>query len=76
MQFFCDKYRHLVCLPYSVENLHLMAKQLNIKKCWFHNDQYPHYDIPKKRIDEIMSKCIVVNAREILKIVKMEKTSD
>jgi len=34
----------------SIENLHLMAESLNIKRCWFHRD---HYDIPKKRIIKI-----------------------
>lgn len=40
--------RHLVCVPYSVENLHAMADALGIKRCWFHADaSYPHYDIPE-----------------------------
>lgn len=47
MEFYCDNKRHLICKPYSIENLHLMAKQLNIKRCWFHKN---HYDIPKKKI--------------------------
>jgi hypothetical protein len=28
MQYYCDNYRHLICLPYSKENLHLMAESL------------------------------------------------
>jgi hypothetical protein len=44
-----------------------MAKELNIKRCWFHRD---HYDIPKRRIDEIKAKCLIVIDREILKIIK------
>jgi hypothetical protein len=50
MEYFCDEYRHLICKPYSIENLHLMTQDLQIKKCWFHKS---HYDIPKKRIEEI-----------------------
>ena len=42
-----------------------MAKDLNIKKCWFHKD---HYDIPKKRIEEITAKCVVVSDRDIVNI--------
>ena len=53
MKYYTDKKRHLVCIPYSIENLHKMAIDLNIKKCWFHKD---HYDIPKKRISEIENK--------------------
>ena len=30
MEYYCDLHRHLVCLPYSKENLHKMAKDLGI----------------------------------------------
>lgn len=64
--FYCDKKRHLVCKPYSIKNLHYMAYILNIKECWFHKN---HYDIPKKRINEIMSKCEVISSKKILEII-------
>lgn len=65
LKYYCDNKRHLVCVPYSIENLHIMAKDLNIKRCWFHRD---HYDIPEKRIEEITNKCNLVTDREIVKI--------
>lgn len=69
LQFFCDKMRHLVCLPYTIENLHVMADQLNIKRCWFHSgSRYPHYDIPKRRIAEITTKCKLISPRELLSL--------
>lgn len=64
--YYCDDKRHLVCFPYSNENLHKMAQDLGIKRCWFHNN---HYDIPKRRIEEIKNKCIIVSTREIIKII-------
>lgn len=67
MQFYCDTKRHLVCLPYSIENLHKMAEILGIKRCWFHGD---HYDIPVRRVDEIRAKCVLVPPREIVNIIK------
>jgi hypothetical protein len=64
-----------VCVPYSVENK--MAEDLGIKKCWFHKD---HYDIPKKRISEIKSKCVFVSSKEIVNIknsgVDLSTTTD
>jgi len=66
MIFYCDNKRHLVCKPYSIENLHTMAVQLNIKRCWFHKN---HYDIPKTRIEEITAKCVLVDSRTIVKII-------
>ena len=44
-----------------------MADNLGIKRCWFHKD---HYDIPKRRIDEVMSKCEVVRSKDIVNIIK------
>ena len=72
LTFFCDDARHLVCTPYSVENLHCMARALNIRPCWFHRPAggYAHYDIPKRRIAEVQSKCRVVGSRTVLAIVK------
>lgn len=67
IKFYCDNKRHLVCKPYSIENLHKMAEMLNIKRCWFHKD---HYDIPKRRIKEITRQCTVVSSKEIVKIIK------
>ena len=66
MKYFCDSARHLVCIPYSEENLHKMGKDLGIHNCWFHKD---HYDIPKKRFTEIAAKCTMVSSRDILRIV-------
>lgn len=76
LQFFCDDERHLVCVPYSVENLHITAEMLSIKRCWFHaSSVYPHYDIPKRRIESIKKLCNVVLTREILAIIKGTKTT-
>lgn len=67
LKYYCDNMRHLVCVPYTVENLHQMALDLNIKRCWFHSSKSGfHYDIPKKRIGEITAKCQLVSTREIL----------
>lgn len=71
LKYYCDNMRHLVCIPYTIENLHKMAQELNIKKCWFHNSlNHQHYDIPKRRIDEITAKCNLVSPRDILQIMK------
>lgn len=75
MIFVCDKKRHLVCLPYSIENLHKMAIILNIKPIWFHKTEgLEHYDIPLKRIEEIMERCVLVSSKDIVKIIKGEIT--
>lgn len=70
LTYYCDKARHLVCVPYSEENLHRMADDLGIHRCWLHRGSYLHYDIPKRRIAEVSAKCTIVNTRTILAIVK------
>ena len=50
-----------------------MAEVLGIKRCWFHKT---HYDIPKRRIKEITEKCILVDTKEIIKIIKDDRTED
>jgi len=67
LHYYCDHHRHLVCIPYSIKNLHEMAIDLNIDRCWFHKD---HYDIPKRRIREISEKCIITSSRSILEIIQ------
>lgn len=60
-------------MPYSVENLHLMAAALGIKRCWFHSGRLAHYDVPKLRIEEIANRTEVVSGRRILEIIKTGK---
>ena len=75
LTFICDNNRHLVCLPYSIPNLHQMAKELNIARSWYHSSNNKHhYDIPKKRITEIQSKCIIVSSKTIVRIINGEIT--
>lgn len=69
LRYLCDDGRHLICLPYSVVNLHQMAEDLNIKRCWFHKSRLPHYDIPQRRITEIQSKCEIVSTTEIVLLI-------
>lgn len=76
MKYFTDGKRHLICDPFSISNLHKMAENLNIKRCWFHNSKYPHYDIPKKRIEEIESKCEIISSVELIAIIKKGLNND
>ena len=73
LTYLCDNKRHLICKPYSISNLHEMAKSLNIKRCWYHSGKFPHYDIPKQRIGEITNKCVLVSTRKLLTIIKNAK---
>lgn len=68
MKYYCDNKRHLVCVPYSIENLHKMADDLKIKRHWFHKN---HYDIPVMRKSEIINICGgTVSPKTIVKIIR------
>lgn len=52
--YYCDGLRHLICVPYTIAGLHVMARELGIKRCWYHGSAtMPHYDIPKRDIERI-----------------------
>ena len=70
--YFTDINRHLVCVPYSRDNLHKMADELGIKRCWFHKD---HYDVPKKLVVHVRDRSIFVSPRKILEIIKGRGTA-
>lgn len=72
MKYYADKARHLVCVPYTVENLHAMAAELGIKRYWFHSGaRWQHYDIPKRRIEDILvdPRVDVVTSKELLRLI-------
>lgn len=73
LRYFIDKSRHITCLPFSVENLHAMAEDLGIKRCWFHSGAYPHYDAPRKMFDDLRERCEVITPRETLAIIQGRK---
>ncbi len=76
--YLCDNKRHLICVPYSIENLHRMALDLNISRAFYHYRNRkiktikpkPHYDIPFRRMNVIMDRCQIVEDIEIWKIIK------
>lgn len=68
LKYFCDNHRHLVCLPYSRENLNRMADDLKIGRHFYDPNPVRHYDIPAKRINEIKAKCTIVSMRTIYNI--------
>lgn len=71
VKFYHDCMRHLVCVPFSVENLHAMAAELGIKRCWFHGSKgHPHYDVPKRRMATIGERSTLIAARQVLAIMK------
>lgn len=72
LRYLCDTKRHLICVPYSLENLHKMANDLGIGRHWFHNSatKLYHYDIPKSRIDEITKHCEIVPSNRIVEIIR------
>ena len=61
-----DGRRHLVCLPYSIRNLHMMGAQIGLGKHWFHRD---HYDIPVTRIDSIRANSLHVSPKSIVRLI-------
>lgn len=71
MIYLTDGKRHLICVPYSIDNLHQMADDLGIGRHWYHEGRISHYDIPKRRLNEITAKCHIVSSKEIVRIARL-----
>lgn len=70
LRYLCDENRHLVCLPFSWENMQTMLFQLELKRKGLSKTPGKRfYRIPFDRLEEIMDRCEVVAAWEILEII-------
>lgn len=67
-----DGRRHLICLPYSVQNLHYMGAQLSLGKHWYHASR-GHYDIPVTRRNELEKLCLKVPPKTIARVILNHK---
>ena len=76
LKFYYHEQRHLVCLPYSIENLHHMAELLVINRCWYHRSAYPHYDVPKRRMPSMGAVAVKVAPKTILHIIRHGRLLD
>lgn len=77
MLYLRDNKRHLICYPYSISNLHKMALDLNIKKCWYHKGNFPHYDIPKFKLKDpnFLNLVNLINTKDLLNIIKVNTSN-
>lgn len=62
--------RHLVCWPFSIDALHDMARELGVRRCWYHAGRFPHYDVPKMRVGKLGDRVETISTRALLAIVK------
>jgi len=69
MRFVTDK-KHLICVPYSIENLHKTAEEFKIDVCWFKKNHYFIGGYPEETIEEIAKKCKIVSQANIVEIIQ------
>lgn len=70
MRYLRDNMRHLICEPYSIDGLHAMARDLGLKRCWYHAGRHPHYDIPLCRAADIAERSELVSAKVIFSTIR------
>ena len=68
MKYYCDESRHVVCVPYSIENLHIMGKKLKLKRHWYHKSKggLGHYDMPYSYIKFLLDTITGINFNTVL----------
>jgi hypothetical protein len=64
--FLTDGRKNLICVPYSVENLHSMAMELGIPTRFFDRDKYK---IPDTIRDDVEDKCELVSSQTIFRTI-------
>lgn len=70
LTYLCDQNRHLICVPFSLENMKRMAFQLQLKrKALSKVPGKRFYRIPFDRLLEIEMQCELVPAWHILEII-------
>jgi len=59
----------------SIEELHIFAQTIGIKKCWFQNKRgknQPHYDVKESKFkDAINQGATLVSSKEIVEFLKL-----
>lgn len=66
--YFGDTQRHMVCWPYGIGNLHMMAEDLHLGNHWFHKN---HYDMPKMMVPKLIDRMDqVVSSKDIVRIIR------
>jgi hypothetical protein len=65
VKYLRDNKRHLICVPYSIDGLHAMARDLGIARCWYHGGKHPHYDIPLTMAADVAARSELVSQRTI-----------
>lgn len=67
----CDRHGRLVCVPFSIENLHRVARRLHVKKQWFSGPRrFPHYRVPISLMIEVRVRCEVASTRRVVEIIR------
>lgn len=69
IRYLCDEAGHLICTPYTTENLHVAARHLTLGPLFYKTEPYPHYAVPWMRIEDVRAKCDAVEEAAILAIV-------
>lgn len=65
------KLRYHLATTLSIKELHAFAERVNIKRCWYHNRRFPHYDITEpQRLAAIEAGAIPVTSKQLVKILK------
>ena len=69
----CDERGHLVCMPYRLDYLHLLAERFGISPDRYHRG---HYKAPEWMLEELMFHCKVMSSRDIVRIKRYELKED
>lgn len=73
--FITDK-KHLICVPYNLENLHKSANHLCIDPSLFKKNHYSIKEYSKEIIEDISKSCRIVKTDNIVEIIQSPEYAD
>jgi len=58
----------------SLEELHVFARKIGLKRQWFQNHRHPHYDTTTKRKSRLAVEngAVVCSTRELVSIIRLK----
>jgi hypothetical protein len=68
--------KHLICVPYSIENLHKMAEKFGIGKSLFKINHYSLSKFNESAIERISKKCRIISTSNIIEVIRSPQYAD
>ena len=61
---------HLICMPYSDENIRMMAEHLKLVRNWLVSGRHKYYEVPLHEAQRIASQTLRVSHGQLISVIE------